>query len=214
MSELLRFESINIEVPFERIMRRLGFREGTTRLEGKKESDIKMAVLEASDLLELKGSARVLPILENSDGRVEIGFGSGDQAGKILFESNKLADFLAGQKDVVFAAATAGKRVTDRMQKLEEQKKLSDASIVDTTASEMTDDALEWIMNAVRVQLSPRGMEVSSRRYSAGFGDFALSYQAVFHRVLEMDLLGVSLTREFLLVPEKSVTALAGIWDL
>jgi hypothetical protein len=214
MSELLKFGSLHVDAPVERIMRRLGFREGTTELAGKKAADIKIAILEASDLLDLTGAARVLPILENADGRVRIGFGPEEQQELVTFESAKLAGFLAGQKEAVFAGATAGMRVMDRIRQLTAENRLSAASVIDVTASEMVDDALERVIDAVRHSLSPRGMEVSRRRYSAGYGDFELSAQAVFHRVLDMESMGVTLTPQYLLVPEKSVTAIAGIWDL
>jgi cobalamin-dependent methionine synthase I len=48
-------------------------------------------------------------------------------------------------------------------------------------------------------------------RYSAGYGDLALENQRQIHRLLGMELLGVSLTDHSVLVPEKSVTAISGI---
>jgi cobalamin-dependent methionine synthase I len=59
--------------------------------------------------------------------------------------------------------------------------------------------------------LRREGRHLTSRRYSAGYADFVLENQAIFFRELELEKLGVQLTASFILVPEKSVTAIAGI---
>jgi cobalamin-dependent methionine synthase I len=63
-------------------------------------------------------------------------------------------------------------------------------------------------------ELSRKNKRITKRRFSAGYGDLALDNQQGFFRLLDMDRIGVSIIEESILVPEKSVTAIAGIVDL
>ncbi|HOO47200.1 MAG TPA: methionine synthase, partial [Deltaproteobacteria bacterium] len=77
--------------------------------------------------------------------------------------------------------------------------------------SEMTDEALDWITGYVNQGLRRRAARLTEKRYSAGYGDFALENQKIIYDLLMMHELGVSITESYLLVPEKTVTALAGV---
>jgi len=60
-------------------------------------------------------------------------------------------------------------------------------------------------------QLRRSQKAVSRRRYSAGYGDFSLENQQLMYERLHLKEIGVKITDTFILVPEKSVTAIAGI---
>ena len=50
-------------------------------------------------------------------------------------------------------------------------------------------------------------------RFSPGYGDFSLEHQRDFMRILDLEnSLGLTLTGSLLLVPEKSVTAVIGLY--
>jgi len=66
-------------------------------------------------------------------------------------------------------------------------------------------------MTYVNRQLLRESRRLLPRRFSAGYADFALENQKILHEQLQMERLGVSLTPRFLLVPEKSVTAVGAI---
>jgi len=55
------------------------------------------------------------------------------------------------------------------------------------------------------------GRCLTRRRYSPGYGDLALSNQKIIYDALGLEKLGLTLTERFLLIPEKSVLAIAGI---
>ena len=89
---------------------------------------------------------------------------------------------------------------------------LSRAVVYDATASEMVDGALEWIMRYYRGILRREGRGLLKRRFSAGYGDFALEHQKIIYDLLGFDRIGVSITsNKSILIPEKSVTAVTGI---
>jgi cobalamin-dependent methionine synthase I len=49
------------------------------------------------------------------------------------------------------------------------------------------------------------------RRFSAGYADFNLENQKAIYDMLQMGKIGVTITPNFILLPEKSVTAISGI---
>ena len=75
----------------------------------------------------------------------------------------------------------------------------------------MADAALDWIMDFVNRQIRREGKTLLARRFSAGDADFGLQNQQSIHARLQLDRLGVSITKDCILLPEKSVTAIGGI---
>jgi len=85
------------------------------------------------------------------------------------------------------------------------------AVVFDAVASEMTDAGLDWIMRYWNQELRRENKTLTKRRMSAGYGDFLLENQKIFHALLDLNCLGVTITPQYILVPEKSVTGVAGI---
>ena len=48
-------------------------------------------------------------------------------------------------------------------------------------------------------------------RYSPGYGDLELYNQDIFYRLLNLENWGVEITENYMLIPEKTVTAIVGI---
>ncbi|HPV30603.1 MAG TPA: methionine synthase, partial [Deltaproteobacteria bacterium] len=60
-------------------------------------------------------------------------------------------------------------------------------------------------------QVRREGLAITSRRFSAGYGDFELENQRIMYERLRLGEIGVEITDSCILIPEKSVTAVAGI---
>jgi len=75
----------------------------------------------------------------------------------------------------------------------------------------MTDAALTWLMAYYNNQLRRESKKLLPRRFSAGYADFKLENQKTIYRELEMQKIGVAINSNFILLPEKSVTAITGI---
>ena len=85
------------------------------------------------------------------------------------------------------------------------------AVIYDAVGGQTADAAIGWINDLIRQQLRRRGELLTAHRFSPGYGDLHLEIQRTIHRWLQLERLGLTLTPGCMLVPEKSVTALAGI---
>lgn len=198
------FRAIHVEVPGKAVYRRLGYREGMTELSSGQKDGVERAMAEGAALVELQGSALAIPVAAHASG--EIFLATGD-----VLRSEKLSRLFEGAAEVLFMGATAGRGVVDEIARNTSAGDLSRAVVLDAVASEMTDKALDWIAEYVGGMLRREGKVLSPRRFSAGYGDFGLEHQRLMHARLKLSALGVELTPSCVLVPEKSVTAVAGI---
>ncbi len=201
------FESIPVHTPRQAIYTRLGYRRASTRMSAQQESMIEGYLDDALALIELKGTVLSLPITGGDQGLILL-------EGGLRFESASLARLLTGCSGVLLMGATAGKAVMEAIRRDTTSGDLTRGVVLDATASEVVDAALDWIMAYEQGRLLRERRCLTERRYSAGYGDFGLEYQRVFHDLLGLASLGVELTATNMLVPEKSVTAIAGIQEV
>jgi predicted RNA-binding Zn ribbon-like protein len=207
MDTLKTFRSILIEVPREAIARRLGFRVGKTRVRQLQKEQMERAIQGALALIRLQGVLRRVRIEIKNDTVLLRDSG-------IIFKSKNLSQFLRGCNEMVLMAATSGNRVTEAIRKKSKGKEIETAVIWDAVASEMVDGALDWIQQYCNHSLLRENRQLSLNRYSCGYGDFLLENQKAFFDLLSLKRFGVRLTKSYMLVPEKSVTAIAAIKEL
>ena len=203
MAKVEFFHSITIDLPYEKIYARLGYAKGITVLNAQQEAHIEQYIDEAFQYIALKGAACRIPIEKNQDDIVI--------AGDIRLESKDISKFLRGSDEIVFIGATAGGEVIDKIKEYSQKAQMDKAVIFDATASEMVDDALSWIMDFLSYQIRRENKQFTPHRYSAGYGDFSLDNQKIICETLQMSALDVTLTDHCVLIPEKTVTAIAGI---
>ena len=198
------FHVIRIDPPKQRIYQRLGYRLTVTQLSPEQQKQTDDLIGEASSLITLQGSVIRLPITAREEGMVTL-------EDRVHLASRRLASFLRECDEVLIMGATAGGLIMEAIEESLAKDQMSRTVIYDATASEMTDAALDWLMDYHRQTLVREGRELLNRRYSAGYGDFALENQQIFYALLDLGAIGIRITPESLLVPEKSVTAVTGI---
>ena len=127
---------------------------------------------------------------------LDLGFGT--------FESKSLADRLAPCEEAFVFAVTLGLEVDRLLMRLS----ASDPAghfITDAYASALADAACDLAEAEIQGDLP------CIRRYSPGYGDLSLALQQPLLDFLEGRLLGITLTKNQLMVPTKSITAIMGI---
>lgn len=196
--------TIRITLPVRSIYARLGFKKGVTELKGAQKDEVDKAIDEAAEIIHLKGAARMINLMRIDAAGVELEDG-------VLFSSGALAKMLSGCTHVLLMGATAGQNIMDAIAQATSSNNLTRAVVLDAVASEMTDGALEWIMDYVNQDLMRRVQHLTKKRFSAGYGDFYLENQKAMYDLLRMETIGVSITDRCILIPEKSVTAVAGV---
>lgn len=197
-------DRIIIAPPMGAIYQRLGFRKKATQISDAARKETDRHIEEARSLIALKGLYLRLAVSGN-DGQTII------LEGGLSFSSAKLATFLGTSREAILMGATAGNAIMEAIREKTNRQEMTAAVVYDATASEMADAALDWITGFINRQIRREGKTMLERRFSAGYGDFALENQKLIYDALRMDQIGVAISERFLLIPEKSVTALSGI---
>ena len=204
MESIVFLEKISIDPPREKIYQRLGFKKRTTQIQASQQKETDYFINEASYLISLKGSLLRLAIVHNDGEKIIL-------AGGLTFASKKLSAFLRDCREAVLMSATAGSAIMEAIKEKTRQDDLAAAVVYDAAASEITDAGLDWIMDYLNQQLRREGKTLLPRRFSAGYADFNLENQRAIYEILQMGKIGVTITPSFILLPEKSVTAISGI---
>ena len=203
MSSPRYFPSPAVKIPRDAVLRRLGYHRGRTEMSVQEERRIDLWMNRGAELLDLRGVSLRLPLSFRENNELLLG----DRP----FQSASLTRFLDGCDHVLLMGATGGDRLSRELKKLTQDGRMGEAVVYDAVASEMVDDVLGWIMEFQRRELVRSGLTLLKHRFSTGYGDLPMEWQSFFYNILGLKSLGVELTDSYLLVPEKSVTALTGI---
>ncbi len=201
---LIILGNIFLNPPYAKIYSRLGYKKSTTQIALSQRRETDSAIEEAASLILLKGSIFRTLISKNDGEEITL-------AGNVTFSSKKLSALLKDCPEAVLMGATAGSAIMDAIGEKTNNDDLAAAVVYDATASEMVDAALDWIMDYLNQQLRRDGKRMLPRRFSAGYADFKLENQKIIYEKLEMGKIGVAINSGFILLPEKSVTAISGI---
>ncbi|MGP8154475.1 MAG: hypothetical protein ACLQBQ_10120 [Smithella sp.] len=204
MESVIFLKKISIDPPREKIYQRLGYKKRTTIITTNQQEETDRFINEASCLISLKGALLRLAINHNDSEKIIL-------SGNLTFNSKKLSSFLRDCKEAILMGATAGNAIMEAIKGKTRQDDLAAAIVYDATASEMTDAAMEWIMGYFNQLIRRERKTLLPRRFSAGYADFNLKNQKAIYEMLQMDKFGVKITSNFILIPEKSVTAISGI---
>ncbi len=195
---------MRVPLPMKAIYKRLGFKKGVTELNPADQDKLEAAINEAFGIVHLKGAACMLDLVSVDQSGIEL-------EDTTVFTSSALAGMLSGCAQVLLMGATAGQAIMEEISSATQSENLTRAVILDAVASEMTDSGLDWIMDYMNQELMRKARRITKARFSAGYGDFSLENQKAIHELLRLDKIGVLITDRCILMPEKSVTAIAGI---
>jgi hypothetical protein len=188
----------------EMILNRLGYSKINTMLDRKNEELLEYGIREGSLLCRPKGVFCRLKIIGRNTELLKL-------ENNIEFVSRNLSAMLEECSEIILMGATVGREVTERISYEVSEGNASLGLIIDSVASQKADACLDWITAFVNRVLRKEGKVITTRRYSPGYGDFDLTNQRIFYDVLQLAKLDLELTEKYILIPEKSVTAVAGI---
>lgn len=198
------FENIQVAPDIEGIYRRMGFNKKLTLLTAKDAEIINNQIKQGLSYCHNKGVFGRFKIIEKHVDYVKIN-------NDLNFKSKGIAKLLAASDEIVLMAATSGAEVAKKIFDEVQNGDVTFGVILDAVASQNTDAILDWIMGFLNKVLSREGKKLTKHRYSPGYGDLNLEYQKIIYQLLNLERLDLKLTEKYMLVPEKSVIALAGI---
>ena len=135
----------------------------------------------------------------------------------VLFEdgtvlrSASLSRLLRHSTAAAIMAATVGPDIVAATEDAVSRGDGAAAVTYDAVGAQTAEATMSWINDFIRQQLRRRGEHLTKHRFSPGYGDFELHAQQTIYGWLRLEQLGLRLTPSRMLIPEKSVTALAGI---
>jgi hypothetical protein len=195
---------IPIEKPLKMVLTRLGYRSSKTILTAQQRQSLYATIEEGFSLCEPQGCWRCVAIKEKKEEMIIL------ENGPVL-KSKSIVSLLRDSSAVAFMASTIGPAIVEATSQAVERGEGAIAVIYDAVGGQSADAAMNWINEYVRGQLSRRAERLTVHRFLSGFGDFGLENQKEIYSLLELDRLGLNLTSRYMLAPEKSVTAVAGI---
>lgn len=111
----------------------------------------------------------------------------------------------------VLLAVTVGVQVDGLIRKAQVTD-MAKAVALDACASSLIEDLCDQANEKLAAAYGQQGLELTSR-FSPGYGDFPLEAQQLFSNLLQMEKkIGLTHSREYLLLPRKSVTAVMGLF--
>lgn len=129
-------------------------------------------------------------------------------SGMLVLEGKDIADHLEGCSRAVLMCATLGAD-TDKLIRTEEITDISSAFVMDAMASAAIEEVCRIADEQIKQQIPGYFF---TWRFSPGYGDFPISIQKEFLETLNASrFVGVCTGENNILVPRKSVTAVAGI---
>lgn len=132
------------------------------------------------------------------------------EAAGMRMHSRNLAKNLRGCEKIVFFAATLGNE-PDILMNRYSRLQISKAAVLQAVGAAAIEDYCNQCQKRIEEQAAAEGLYVRPR-YSPGYGDLSLTYQAEFLKVLEATKkIGIVLSEGGVMIPEKSVTAVMGL---
>ncbi|MCX8128774.1 MAG: methionine synthase [Clostridia bacterium] len=204
MNNIKYLEHISAVPGREMILARIGYKKDKTVLDERNTKMIDEGIRTGELLCNVRGAYGRFGIVDRSESHIKLMNG-------VIFKSENLSKLLSMSSEVVLMASTAGKDVVERISREINSGNAAFGVILDSVASQTADAGLNWLSNFLNKILSREGRKLTKHRYSPGFGDLPLSYQRVIFELLGLGKLDMELTDSFMLMPEKSVIAIAGV---
>jgi cobalamin-dependent methionine synthase I len=124
--------------------------------------------------------------------------------------SADVASLASGAEALVVMAATVGGDLETAAAAYDASGEMFKMAVADAAGSVAAEELMAALHRHVRGE-GERAGEVVTKRISPGYGDFELASQPVVLKLAGGADLGIRLTENFMMVPRKSVTAIAAV---
>ena len=120
-----------------------------------------------------------------------------------------IATHIKGCYQVSLMVCTIGGALHDVVEELLKNGEVAKATILDAVGSEAVEALADTVTNIIKQNAKAERATITSR-FSPGYGDWDIHEQKQLLTVLEAKKIGITITKQCLMVPEKSITACIG----
>ena len=128
----------------------------------------------------------------------------------IIFKSQVVAQLLEHCSQVAILVVTIGKYLEETTSKLARDGLMLQATVLDAIGSDAVEKVADAVQGRIKEIAGTMGL-VISRRFSPGYCDWNIGQQRMIFHALTGNTIGVRLTGECLMIPQKSISGIVGI---
>ncbi len=130
--------------------------------------------------------------------------------GSIIFKSRIIAKLLERCTQVAIFLVTIGKYLEETSFRLAKDGLILQATVLDAIGSVAVEEVADFVQSRTREIARAQG-DVISRRFSPGYCDWNIGQQRMLFYALTGNTIGIRLTGECLMIPQKSISGIIGI---
>jgi hypothetical protein len=130
--------------------------------------------------------------------------------GSVIFKSRIIARLLERCSQVAIFVVTIGKYLEETTAQLAKDGLILQATVLDAIGSDAVDKVADFVQDRIKEMVEAQGL-VTSQRFSPGYCDWNVGQQQMLFYALNGNTLGIRLTGECLMVPQKSISGIIGI---
>lgn len=129
--------------------------------------------------------------------------------GRFSISSQKVFQWMAGCHGLYLCAVTIGPRLDRKVAELSAAGKMTQAFLLNAYGAEAAEALLHQLNKTIIRMCRDSNLE-TTKRYSPGYGDWPISAQKDLLGTLQAERIGIRLTEKYIMIPEKSVSAIIG----
>jgi hypothetical protein len=199
---LVTSRPLEISVDKRRVLRTLGYRdecEPSARI-----SSLIDEYLEHAHQLIEPSHSYVIKNVESVRGSAAV------VGGSAVFQSQVIARLVERCSMVAVFLVTIGSHLEETACRLAEDGLILQSYVLDAIGSEAVERVAEYVQDMTRETARADGL-VISKRVSPGYCDWDIAQQTAIFEAVNSDSIGVQLTEQCLMIPQKSVSGIIGI---
>jgi len=128
----------------------------------------------------------------------------------IIFKSRVIARLLENCHQVAVFLVTIGEYLEETAYLLAKDGRMLQATVLDAIGSDAVEKLVDFIQDRIREEASAEGL-FTSQRFSPGYCDWNVGQQRMLFGALKGNTLGIRLTGDCLMLPQKSISGIIGI---
>lgn len=204
-NEVLYFENAKIKVSLREVLHVFQYSKESAPSRSVR-SEIKQILMRQKDFLKPRAAVLLM------DGVCVAREGS-IQVNGMNFKSKKLSHLMKRAPSALLFVATAGDSVSWLSQNAMKNNDYFSGMVYDAIGSLAAEKCAQSVQDMAD-NYAKRACARASMRFSPGYGDWSLREQKKIFQLLKPEKIGVRLTECFMMVPEKSVSAIIGIGNV
>jgi hypothetical protein len=186
----------------KQVYARMGFKPQKVEIPASMRDLVEEAINRGRDLVATKAcyDFRSIRIVPPDNIEIQTGF---------AIRSQKVCDWMTGCEGLYLMVVTLGSALDEEVTRLSQAGDMTRAFLLNAYGAEAAEALMEELHRQIGRKAALERLSLT-KRYSPGYGDWSITAQKELLGLLQADRIGIQLTESYLMIPEKSVSAIAG----